>query len=265
MAAKRLKTHHDFDEMSTCSTDSSRTLDFSESAYGTATISDHAHHASLPRRASPFLSLPIELRVLIYQYAFSASSSWDELINVSVDRSASRIHPNSPHKPLKYTRTPPLHLPVALLSTNQQIYHEALPVLFSGVRFSFALKPTSLTFLLDRFSETARNSIRYLRLYPAPLYVHDGTLGEQLSWAVLCAQVARLPSLRRVALIYHQAWDIVGTSVESQRARYGKSLSLIPARKELEFRGIQPTATEMEEYRRQFENIAAAPARITET
>jgi hypothetical protein len=157
---------------------------------------------------------------------------------------------------LKYTRSPALHLPVALLVANHQIYHEALPVLFSGVAFGFASNPTSLTFLLDRFSNTARNSIRYLRLYPAPLYVQNGPLGIQLSWAVLCAQVARLPSLRRVKVVYNRVEDLRLNSVWSQRARYGKWLAMIQAEKEPEFER-QTTDAEMAGCRNRFCEIIA--------
>ncbi|KAL4921937.1 hypothetical protein BDW62DRAFT_98967 [Aspergillus aurantiobrunneus] len=270
METKRLKTHHKSDAISIYSTESETICsDGSESE----TLSNYSNplipHFS-DRRSSPFLTLPKELRFIIYKYAFSSSSHWNELIRITVERGRSIDRPKVLSKPssrqikLRYTRSPALHLPVALLATNHQIYHEALPVLFSGVVFGFASNPTSLTFLLDRFSDTARNSIRYLRLYPAPLYVHDGPLGEQLSWAVLCAQVARLPSLRLVNVVYNRAKDLWLNSIESQRSRYGKPLALITAQKELEFVQQEPPAVELDQCRNRFCDIIA-PSVIAET
>ncbi|KAL2834926.1 hypothetical protein BDW59DRAFT_155746 [Aspergillus cavernicola] len=184
----------------------------------------------IPRRSSSFLSLPNEIRFIIYRYAFSSSSNWEELIRVTVERDHSisrfRIHlskPSSSPGKLRYTRQPALHLPVALLRTNHQIYHEALPLLYSGIIFGFSSNPTSLTFLLDRFSETARGSIRYLHLYPAPLYVANGPLGNQLSWSVLCAQIARLSSLKRICVIYNRVEDLKLNSIESQRLKKSRN------------------------------------------
>ncbi|KAL4992589.1 hypothetical protein BDW68DRAFT_172980 [Aspergillus falconensis] len=263
MEPKRLKTHHECDTISLCSSESG-TICFSETESETVSetsCSQIAH--SSPRTPSEFLSLPLEVRFLIYQYAFSSASNWSELVQVTVERGPSAPRPAA-YRPsprgirlnLKYTRSPALHLPVALLAANHQIYHEALPVLFSGVAFGFASNPTSLTFLLDRFSDTARKSIRYLRLYPAPLYVCNGPLGDQLSWAVLCAQVARLPSLRRVSVVYNRVEDLRLNPVESQRARYGKWLAMLQAEKEPEFER-QATDAEMVGCRKRFREIVA--------
>ncbi|KAL6240008.1 hypothetical protein BDW75DRAFT_961 [Aspergillus navahoensis] len=187
MEPKRLKTHHESDTISLCSSES-ETICFSETESETVSETSSpqiAHFA--PRTSSAFLSLPTEVRFLIYQYSFSSASNWSELVRVTVERGPSAPQPGaykySPRQTklnLKYTRTPDLHLPVALLAVNHQIYHEALPVLFSGVAFGCASNPTSLTFLFDRFSDTARNSIRYLRLYPAPLYVCN------VLWVISC-------------------------------------------------------------------------------
>ncbi|KAL3466263.1 hypothetical protein BJX64DRAFT_284831 [Aspergillus heterothallicus] len=239
----------DYDTVSTCSTDS-HTL----SLWGSEDSETHSVYNNPPllRRASSLLLLPSEIRFLIYQYAFSSSSRWDELIRITVDRNFPSHRPQTLFKPmapevkLKYTRSPPLHLPVALLRTCHQIYREALPVLLSGISFSFATNPTSLMFLLDRFSATACNSVRYLRLYPAPLYVSNGATGEQLSWAVLCARVARLPSLKRMSIVYTRAEDLVEKNVELQRSRYGKPLSRISAQMEPEFEGPEPAGAELE-------------------
>ncbi|KAL4749920.1 hypothetical protein BDW72DRAFT_204359 [Aspergillus terricola var. indicus] len=263
MEPKRQKFHHESDTISLNSSDS-ETVRFSETESETVSETSCcavAHFA--PRTPSAFFSLPAEIRFLIYQYAFSSSSEWSELVQVTVERGPSAprsvAYKRSPRQiklNLKYTRNPALHLPVALLVTNHQIYHEALPVLFSGVAFGFASNPTSLTFLLDRFSNTARNSIRYLRLYPAPLYVQNGPLGDQLSWAVLCAQVARLPSLRRVNVVYNRVEDLRLNPVRSQRARYGKWLAMIQAEKEPEFER-QTTDADMAGCRNQFCEIIA--------
>lgn len=266
MEPKRRKTHHEPDVISVCSTESETVCaDQSESE----TLSDYSQtsHPLVPhfsgRRSSSFLSLPKEIRLIIYQYAFSSSSNSNELIHVTVERNHLVHRTGIIFKPsrqikLKYTRSPAVPLPVALLMTNHNIYDEALPVLYSGVSFGFTSNPTSLTFLLDRFSNLARDSIRYLRLYPAPLYVRNGPLGEQLSWAVLCAQVSRLPSLRRVSVLYNRVDDLRLNSIESQRSRYGKSLALIRSQKEPEFMMQQDvTAVELDQCRNRFCEITA--------
>jgi hypothetical protein len=192
MERKRLKTHHEFDTVSTCSTDSHTLSLWSSDSEAAFSRSD-----PIPRRASSLLSLPIEIRFLIYQYAFSSSSRWDELIRITVGRKSSPqggpqtvstvFRPKPPEVKLKYYRKPPIHLPVAFLRTCRQIYTEALPVLLSGACFGFDKKPTSLMFLLDRFSETARYNIRYLHLYPAPWYINNGPIGERrLSMYTAC-------------------------------------------------------------------------------
>ncbi|KAL2852696.1 hypothetical protein BJX68DRAFT_265575 [Aspergillus pseudodeflectus] len=260
MERKRLKTHHDFDTVSTCSTDSHTLSLWSSDSEALFSRSD-----PLPRRASSLLSLPIEIRFLIYQYAFSSSSRWEELIRITVDRKSPSQGPQTvstvfrskpPEVKLKYSRKPPHHLPVALLRTCRQIYDEALPVLLSGVCFGFATKPTSLMFLLDRFSETAHNNVRYLHLYPAPLYVNNGPIGDQLSWAVLCARLAGLPSLRRLSVVYGFAEDLRANRVELHRLWYGKSLSRIRALKEPEFEGEEElTPAELRECYDRFTRI----------
>ncbi|KAJ0423730.1 hypothetical protein BJY00DRAFT_309962 [Aspergillus carlsbadensis] len=262
MESKRLKTHHDFDAVSTCSTDSHTLSLWSSDSEALFGRSD-----PLPRRALSLLSLPIEIRFLIYQYAFSSSSRWEELIRITVGRNppspqgpqtvSAVLRPKPPEVKLKYTRKPPLHLPVALLRTCLQIYNEALPVLLSGISFGFDTKPTSLMFLLDRFSETARNNVRYLHLYPAPWYINNGPIGEQFSWSVLCARLAGLPSLRRLSVVYSIAEDLRINRVEVHRLRYGKSLSRIRALKEPEFEGDgdDPTPAELRECYDRFTRI----------
>ncbi|KAL4878614.1 hypothetical protein BJY04DRAFT_220898 [Aspergillus karnatakaensis] len=263
MEEERLRTFYfGTDAMSVCSTES-ETIRFFES--DSDTLSNYSRPLT-PRRSS-LLSLPYEIRFLIYQHAFSHSPNWNELIRITVDRdhqsgrSKVLFKPPRPQIKLKYTRDPPLHLPVALLTTCHQIYREALPVLLSCVNFGFLSNPTSLTFLLDRFSETAKKSIRYLRLYPAPLYVGNGPLGEQLSWSVLCAQVARLPSLKRVNVFYNRVEDLKLNPVELQRLKYGKGLALINARIEPEF---ESTPAEVEKCRSRFYEIIAPATKAVE-
>ncbi|KAL5340132.1 hypothetical protein BJX70DRAFT_132878 [Aspergillus crustosus] len=271
---KRLKTYHiqnsESDDISIYSTESD-TVYFDESDSETPS---HYSHVLTPRRPQSFLSLPIEIRFLIYQYAFSHSSNWNELIRITVDRDHRTHRPEvlfQGHKPpppqikLKYSRTPAVHLPVALLTTSRRLYYEALPVLYSSVILGFASNPTSLTFMLDRFSETARNSIRYLRLYPAPLYVVNGPLGERLSWSVLCAQVSRLPFLKRVNVIYNRVEDLKLNPIEMQRSRYGKWLALINAQKEAEFEQREPTSVELDGLRQRFYDIRLPATKMAET
>ncbi|KAL3482348.1 hypothetical protein BJX99DRAFT_252603 [Aspergillus californicus] len=259
MERKHQKTHHPEpqpDVISICSSNSETICSDS---------SETLSNWSQPSRSS-FLCLPCEIRFMIYQYAFSSPSNPEELTRVTAERGhlihRSRFHfskPASTPGKLRYTRNPTQHLPVALLRTNHQIYREALPTLYSGVVFGFGSNPTALTFLLDRFSETARNNVRYLHLYPAPLYATDGPLGIQLSWAVLCAQIAHLPFLRLISVVYHRVEDLEQNSIESQRSQYGKLLSSISAEKELEFEAQCPSMLELDLCRSRFTDIVAFP------
>ncbi|KKK23350.1 hypothetical protein ARAM_002155 [Aspergillus rambellii] len=221
-----------------------------------------------PLRPSYFLAFPREIRYIIYSYVFSVSSSQLELIHVAIEKNPSgpRLHmgPGHDNKPpvkLQYTLTPGIQLPVALLRANSQIYREALPVLYSGIIFTFRSNPASLTYLFDRLSDHARHSVRYLQLRPVPLFVDRvKPLGEQLSWAVLCAQIARLPALRRVSVLYPSTKDLESKTVEFHYQRYGKWLALIKVEKEPVFENENCSQSEMERFHRRFLDIVKPPA-----
>ncbi|KAE8138445.1 hypothetical protein BDV38DRAFT_282117 [Aspergillus pseudotamarii] len=208
-----------------------------------------------------FLDLPSEIRLLIYRFAFA--TTYDHiLVTVDRDRRASRPiintdDPNErPTRELRYTRKPSIHLPVALLRTNQQIYCEALPVLYTNTIFSASSNPTSLMYLKDRLSEFARNNIRQIQLCPTSLlsqsFIRER---ELLSWTVVCAEVANLPGLRQVRISYPNAEMLKDGTVEFHRRRYAKWLGLVRAEKSLVFDVFEGSAEEREECRRQFIDI----------
>ncbi|KAE8367704.1 hypothetical protein BDV27DRAFT_154724 [Aspergillus caelatus] len=208
-----------------------------------------------------FLDLPSEIRLLIYQFVFATTCD-HILVTVSRDRHVSRPiintdDPNGrPTRELRYTRTPSIHLPVALLQTNQQIYCEALPVLYANTIFSASSNPTSLMYLKDRLSEFARNNIRQVQLCPTSL-LSESFIRERelLSWTVLCAEVADLPGLRQVRISYPSPEMLKGGTVEFHRRRYAKWLDLVRAEKSLVFDVFDGSAEDRERCRSRFREI----------
>lgn len=214
------------------------------------------------RAVSPgFLGLPSEIRLLIYQLAFSTTCD-HILVTADRDRRASRPITNTddinerPTRELRYTRTPSVPLLAALLQTNKQIYREALPVLYANTIFSTSSNPTSLMYLKDRLSEFAISNIRQVQLCPTSL-LSESFIRERelLSWTVLCAEVADLPGLRQVWISYSSPEMLKNGTVEFHRGRYAKWLDLIQVKKSLVFDVFEGSADDREECRERFREI----------
>ncbi|KAE8389824.1 hypothetical protein BDV23DRAFT_184076 [Aspergillus alliaceus] len=199
------------------------------------------------------LDLPSEIRLLIYRFAFATPCD-RILVTVHRYRRASRPQINSddpnerPAPELRYTRTPPVSLPVALLQTNRQIYCEALPVLYANIIFATSLNPTLLMHMKDRLSVFARNNIQQVQLSPTPLLSESITQErELLSWTVLCADVADMPGLRQVYISYPEPGILRNGTVKFHRSRYAKWLGQVRAKKTLVFDTSEVSAEEMDE------------------
>ncbi|KAE8381008.1 hypothetical protein BDV26DRAFT_289906 [Aspergillus bertholletiae] len=207
------------------------------------------------------LDLPGEIRLLIYQFTFATTC---DHILVTVDRArrASRpiLYTDGPDerrpRELRYTRTPSIPLPAALLQTNQQIYYEALPSLYANTIFSASSSPISLMYLKDHLSEFARNNIRQVQLCPTSL-LSESLIRERelLSWTVLCAEIAGLPGLRRVWVSYPQPEMLKNGTVEFHRGRYARWLDLMRVKKTLVFDVFDGSAEDREECRKRFREI----------
>ncbi|KNG84314.1 hypothetical protein ANOM_007253 [Aspergillus nomiae NRRL 13137] len=214
------------------------------------------------RTAFPsLLDLPSEIRLLIYQFAFATTGN-HILVTVDRDRRESRPMPTTddpnerPTRELRYTRMPSTPLPAALLQTNQQIYCEALPVLYANTIFSASSNLTSLMYLKDRLSQFARNNIRQVQLCPTSL-LSESFIRERelLSWTILCAEVADLPGLGRVWISYPKPETLKYGTIEFHRGRYAKWLDLVRAKKCLVFDVFEGSAEDREKCRKRFREI----------
>jgi hypothetical protein len=196
----------------------------------------------------PFLSLPDELRLEIYKHAFSASS-YPILIDIHRDYRCMRVT-------LRYAKHPTISFPTALLRTNRQIYHEALPVMYRNITF-FPTPDTGLfSFFLDRLSKFAQGNIRRARISPSGHLASVSTdCSQGLFWAVMCAQLARLPSLYEVELLHFSPNDLIDRLTDGYRKRILKPLCLIKAKKVLVYDLIGCYTKEIEERERRFRQL----------
>jgi hypothetical protein len=110
-------------------------------------------------------------------------------------------------------------------------------------------------------SELARCSIRHILLLVSTLLT--GSLRseyEYLGWAVMCAEISRLPALCDLSVMYRNLQELNEGSVDFHRERYAKSLSLIQAKKLLTFEE-QPVVYDEAEAEARFREILSAKKR----
>jgi hypothetical protein len=192
----------------------------------------------------PFLSLPDELRLEIYKHAFSASS-YPILIDIHRVRAT-----------LRYTKHPTISFPTALLRTNKQIYHEALPVMYRDITFFPAPNTGLFPFFLDRLSKFAQGNIRRARISPSGHLASVSTdCSQRLFWAVMCAQLARLPSLYEVELLHSSPNDLIDPLTDGYRKRILKPLCLIKAKKVLVYDRTSGYTKEVKERERRLRQL----------
>jgi hypothetical protein len=195
----------------------------------------------------PFLSLPDELRLEIYEHAFSASS-YPILIDIHRDYRCVRVT-------LRYAKHPTISFPTALLRTNRQIYHEALPVMYRDITFFPAPNTGLFSFFLDRLSKFAQGNIRRARISPSGHLASVSTDCSRFVWAVTCAQLARLPSLYEVELLYPSPNDLIDLLTDGYQKRILKPLCLIKAKKVLVYDRTSGYTKEVEERERRFRQL----------
>lgn len=214
-----------------------------------------SHQTYLPLRnvaqklnnPSPFLSLPNELRLEIYEHAFSASS-YPILVAIHRDHHGKRVT-------LRYAKHPTISFPAALLRTNRQIYHEALPVMYRDVTF-FPTPNTGLfSFFLDRLSKFAQGNIRRARISPSGHLASVSTDCSRLFWAVMCAQLACLPSLCEVELLHPSPNVLIDLWTGWHQKWILKPLCLIKAKKVLVYDQIDGYTEELEKREKQFQQL----------
>jgi len=196
---------------------------------------------------SPLLSLPKELRLEIYEHAFSASS-YPILVAIHRDYQFKRVT-------IRYVKHPTISFPAALLRTNRQIYHEALPVMYRDTTF-FPTPNTGLfSFFLDRLSKFAQDNIRRARISPSGHLASVSTDCSRLFWAVMCAQLARLPSLYEVELLHSSPNDLIDLWTDYHQKRILKPLCLIKAKKVLVYDRINGYTEEVAKRERRFQQL----------
>jgi hypothetical protein len=196
---------------------------------------------------SPFLSLPKELRLEIYEHAFSASS-YPILVTIRRDRHCMRVT-------LRYAKHPTISFPAALLRTNRQIYHEALPMMYRDITF-FPTPDTGLfSFFLDRLSKFAQGNIRRARISPSSQLAPVSTDCSRMFWAVMCAQLARMPSLYEVELLHSSPNDLIDRLTDRHRKRILKPLCLIKAKKVLVYDRIDGYTEEVKKREKRFRQL----------
>ncbi|OJJ75927.1 hypothetical protein ASPBRDRAFT_386750 [Aspergillus brasiliensis CBS 101740] len=206
------------------------------------------------QNAPPFrlLSLPIELRLLIYAHVFSfppviVTASRSKLFLISSSSSSSSSSSDgrqiSPDQDTiastiyTYTPVPKGSIAISLLHTSKQIYFEALPVLYDRVIFTHDLAELFLLSLLGRMSDYARDHVRCVRLQPRQIVWagRSPATRERLAWMQLCARIAELKGLRKVEVVCPRAEVRCDEVVTMERI--GGGLRVVKVRKEVVVEG----------------------------
>jgi hypothetical protein len=204
----------------------------------------------------PFLSLPTEIRLVVYEHLFLVPVE-GMLITIthptihhpygssSAKGSKRTRHEREPR--MAFSRHPQKPVPRAVLLLSRLIYREALPVMYRDVTFFAPGTEMLLVFFLDRLSPLARSSIQHVQLSPGRLLRGSPTLG-QASWGVICRELALLPGLRDVTVLYRSAAELHGESIAFHQQRYAQALRQIPAKKLLTFESKSDSHKGSEDY-----------------
>lgn len=112
-----------------------------------------------------FLSLPLEIRLSIYEYAFELSTSQQLQVLVSEDTIATS---EAGYLVLHCTKQPKHHLSLTIFQCSKQTYREALPALYLHFAFFPIADRDVITSFFGRMSAFARSSITKLQLRPRP-------------------------------------------------------------------------------------------------
>lgn len=152
------------------------------------------------------LSLPKELRLEIWKYVLTDPSLPNLKVNIMRAPSPPRRRSEPAHQPqFKTVLEPPRVCPInpGLLRVNRFIYNEALPILYNSVRFHPFVQDGIFPVFLDSLPSYAPSLIRHVRIrVPAAVYSIAMLGGDPstalIHWAITCAQLAKLESLRDV-------------------------------------------------------------------
>ncbi|CAI6315425.1 unnamed protein product [Periconia digitata] len=153
---------------------------------------------------SKLLSLPQELRLIIYHYVLTDPSNPNQTVEISRQPlSPVKSSLRFPNPAIQFTISPPRNSPIntALLRVNSAIYNEALPVLYHSIRFAVVDLQGIFPLFLNSLPDANRALMRYAKLrIPASLYDVDMFPDPPVAtllfhWALTCAQVAKVEGL----------------------------------------------------------------------
>jgi hypothetical protein len=239
----------------------------SDDASDITLVNDHLKSPSFP-----FQGLPLELRLIIYEYAFSVPCQHhEENVVVTLHQATRRPHfrcnidddDDDPHRTLSFDITfkhsPRLtNWPTGLIQANRQIHAEALPYLYHNVIFALADNRSVLLTFLDRLSLRAKKSLRRIRVAPCEM------LAEQLYdarffWGITCAALTSLkPSLEELQVAFVSPEQLTSLSSDFHVERYADKLAIVETHIRPVFLNIGGDGTEpthVAEARGQFEEI----------
>ncbi|RAK98268.1 uncharacterized protein BO80DRAFT_427566 [Aspergillus ibericus CBS 121593] len=187
-----------------------------------------------PPSFTKFLSLPPELRLLIYAHVFGHRP----LVVTVSDWGTWRLLPSEDHEhdpsflytyPHNVKKKKPFT--VALLRANRQIYWEALPVFYASVSFTHDFCCTFLLGLLGHMSDYARDHVRCIRLRPEMIIPINNAPQdwERTGLMDLCTSLAWLKGLRKVEVLCPP--DSFPCDEEAAMKEIGAALGLVKVRK----------------------------------
>ena len=160
------------------------------------------------------LSLPLEIRIQIYDNVFEYLTSAQFEISIDVDKYASS---NAGQLVPQCSRQPKCHLSLAILRCNKQIYREALPAWYNRCVFFPLADEVVIATFFGRMSDFARSNIRKIHLRPRPQKIirrvgPQATISELLrapSWTSTCDTISILfVALEEVYIHLHPMYGV---------------------------------------------------------
>lgn len=183
------------------------------------------------------LSLPKELRLMIWKWTVTDPSSDRLIVRISRKYPVDFDPPRKRHclsdyyrRADRFTGITTTFVPsdyaanTSLLRANGVIYQEALPLLYHATCFSISDTNGVFPIFLSKLSEFAKQQLRYVGLdfsdyVSCPMGIqhrwHPRNLRDS-DWVFTCAQIAGLPSLRRIELVGRHVFELPPHSVKHQ-------------------------------------------------
>ncbi|KAF1969125.1 hypothetical protein BU23DRAFT_245995 [Bimuria novae-zelandiae CBS 107.79] len=173
------------------------------------TLIPKANKNNMPPKKCHLLSLPKELRLLIWSYVLTDPSLPRATLEIDrAPKAPSKTSLRFPHPCIRTTIQPARNTSISIdiLATNDFIYREALPILYHSVTFAaLDLQGIFMPFL-STLSSFAHSHIRFVKLrIPNAIYETDplSPCSQPMllvNWAITCAQVAKIENLREVKI-----------------------------------------------------------------